>query len=503
MILMEKRPPVVGILGHIDHGKSTLLDYIRKTNITEKEAGGITQHISAYEITHKREDGREAKITFLDTPGHEAFANIRTRGANVADIVVLIVSGEDGVRPQTLEVYKYIQSNSIPYLVAITKMDKPNTDLDRTKQNLAENGIYVEGYGGDVSAIPVSAKTGLGVNELIEMVLLMSDLRELKGEKDKPGEGVIIESRLDPKRGIMATGIIKDGTVSTGEFAASTGTWAPLRFLLDAADNQVEELSFSSPVQIFGWDKLPSVGAEFKTFLKKDDALAYASAAEKTGTNAEKRRAIQHDSLSSQEESAYLPIIIKADTSGSLEAIEDEINKLSRERITPKIILSGVGTIGENDIKQAITTPGTIILGFHAKVDNAAKALAERSAISITLFDIIYELTDHVAKLLAEKEPRIEVEEITGSAKILKIFSTVKNKQVVGGRVLSGSISLNNTVKIIRRDSEIARGKIRELQQAKAKADSVIEGSEFGTLIESKTEIAPGDIIEAVTLVTK
>src|SRR3989344_3771556 len=160
MILMEKRPPVVGILGHIDHGKSTLLDYIRKTNITEKEAGGITQHISAYEITHKREDGREAKITFLDTPGHEAFANIRTRGANVADIVVLIVSGEDGVRPQTLEVYKYIQSNSIPYLVAITKMDKPNTDLDRTKQNLAENGIYVEGDGGDVSAIPVSAKTG-------------------------------------------------------------------------------------------------------------------------------------------------------------------------------------------------------------------------------------------------------------------------------------------------------------------------------------------------------
>lgn len=504
---MEKRPPVVSILGHIDHGKSTLLDYIRKTNIVEKEAGGITQHISAYEVV--RPDGN--KITFLDTPGHEAFANVRTRGASVADIAVLIVSGEDGPKPQTLEVYKYIENAKLPFIVAITKVDKPTADVERTKQLLAESGIYVEGYGGSVPFVPISAKTGQGVDELIELITLQADLLDLSGNKETLAEGVIIESRLDPKRGLTAVAIIKNGTISKGLFAACGTSWAPLRMLLDAQGRQVESLSFSSPVQIIGWSELPAIGSGFKTFLKKVEAIKFA---DESRNNLEAVGAreiwsqpdfhrVKDSTIASAEAISTLPLILKADTAGSLEAIESELMKLSRERIIAKIILAAVGTIGENDVKLALTTPGALILGFHTKVDSAAANLAERSGVPINLFTIIYELTDRVKALLAEREPRVEVEETSGAAKVLKLFSSTKNKQVLGARVLSGIISKNNTVKIMRRDSEIGRGKVRELQQAKVATEKVEEGAEFGAMVESKTEIAHGDILEAVSMTTK
>jgi translation initiation factor IF-2 len=491
---MEPRPPVVGILGHIDHGKSSLLDYIRKSNVVSTEAGGITQHISAYEVTRHSKDGRETKITFLDTPGHEAFQNVRTRGASVADIAVLIVSGEDGVKPQTLEVYKYIESAKLPFIVAITKVDKTTADVERVKQNLAENGIYVEGYGGSVSFVPVSAKTGQGIDDLLDMIVLQSEILELTGNKEELGSGIIIESRLDPKRGITAVGIIKNGTVSKSTFAASGTAMTPLRFLLDAEGNQSDELSFSSPVQIVGWDKLPPIGSEFKTFLKKDEALEYIDGQKE---EAKKPAAAPATDIRT------LPIILKADTAGSLEAVQNEVAKLSRERIIPKVIAASVGTLGEGDVKLAISTPGTIILGFHTKTDSSAASLAERSGVAINLFDIIYELTDRVSTLLTEGEPRIEVEEVAGSAKVLKLFSIAKGKQVLGARVLSGRIGLGNNLKIIRRESEVGRAKVRELQQAKIASQEVLEGSEFGAMIESKLEIAPGDILEAITLVTK
>jgi translation initiation factor IF-2 len=488
------RPPIVGIFGHIDHGKSSLLDYIRKSNVVEKEAGGITQHLSAYEVTRQRVDGHLSKITFLDTPGHEAFQNIRTRGASAADIAILVVSGEDGVKPQTLEVYKFIEEVKLPYLVAVTKMDKPSANLDRVKQSLAENGILVEGYGGDIPMAAVSAKTGVGVDELLDLISLMAEMKEIKGDPEEMGEGVIIESRLDHKRGITATCVIKNGTVRKGAFAAGGGAWAPLRFLIDSDGNNAEELTFSAPVQIVGWDKLPRVGVEFKTFLKKDEAIEYANSQPTTNN----QQPIHPD-----EAKVTLPIILKADTAGSLEAVENEIGKLSRERIALKIISSGVGSVSENDVKLALTTPGTTLLGFHTKADRQAESLAERKAISIQLFDIIYELTDLVRKLLEEREPRIEVEEVTGAAKVLKIFSATKNKQVIGARVLSGQFAIGNSIKIMRREADIGRGKVRELQQAKVATQEVAEGSEFGALIESKIEIAPGDALEAVAMVTK
>lgn len=492
------RPPVVGILGHIDHGKSTLVDYIRKSNVVEKEAGGITQHISAYEVRRVREDGRETHITFLDTPGHEAFQNVRTRGAGAADIAVLIVSGEDGVKPQTLEVYKHIQESRVPFIVAITKIDKPTADVERTKQSLAENGIYVEGYGGDIPFVALSAKTGQGVEELLETISLLADLIDLKGDPEAMGSGVIIESRLDPKRGITAVGIVKNGTVRRGTFAATGTAMSPLRFILDFEGKQIDELTFSSPIQIVGWDKLPQAGSEFATFLKKEGALSYL---EEMKELEEKPKVLPKENIDS--DSITLPLIIKADTAGSLEAIENEVGKLFRDRIYPKIISSGVGTVSESDVKLAIATPGTIILGFNNKVDSNAGSLAERSGIEISLFSIIYELTENIFKLLEEKEPRIQVEETSGSAKVLKLFSAAKGKQVLGARVLSGKITLGANVRIVRREAEIGRGKVRELQQAKIAAGEVQEGAEFGAMVESKMEVAPGDVLEAVELVTK
>jgi len=498
------RPPVVAILGHIDHGKSTLIDYIRKTNVTGAEAGGITQHINTYEIVHTSQDGREKHITFLDTPGHEAFSNIRIHCANVADIAALIVSAEDGVKPQTLEVLKQIKECHLPYLVVITKIDKPSADILRTKQNLAENEIYVEGYGGSTPVVALSAKTGEGVDEFLEMIGLISELEEKMADRDALGSGVIIESRRDAKRGIVAVGIIKDGTLRPGLFAAAKagqaathGTIAPIRFLLDAEGKLVDELSFSSPVQIVGWDKMPTIGEEFKTFLKKDEALAFAAP---TSGKADIPIQIQSDI---KKNFSFLPMVLKADTAGSLDAVTGELKKLSRERIAPQVILSGIGGINENDVKSAIAATGAIIIGFNTKVEPRVILLAERSGITILVFNVIYELTDKIKELLSEREPRMEIETIIGISKVLKLFGITKGRQIIGGRVLSGQIKRGSIVKIIRRETELGVGKVKELQQSKIATDSVNEGVEFGAMIESKIEVAPGDILDAVILVTK
>src|SRR3990167_160736 len=437
------RPPVVAILGHIDHGKSSLINYIRKTNIVEKEVGSITQHPSAYEIT--RSNG--SRITFIDTPGHEAFTSIRTRCASVADTAVLIVSAEDGVKPQTIEVIKYIKECGLPYLVAITKVDKPTADINRAKQSLAENEVYVEGYGGNISVVEVSSVTGQGVDDLLDMVSLMAEMEAKTADPEALGSGVIIESRMDPKRGISAVGIIHDGTVRRALFAATSGAIAPIRFLLDAESNNVEELTFSSPVQIVGWDKMPIVGAEFKTFLKKEDAIAFAKEQQNKMGESKSEKA-PREGVSS------LNIVLKADTAGSLEAIKTELDKLSRERIAPRIILSNVGGIGENDVKSALSATEVIIIGFNTKVDREASSIAERSGITILTFAIIYELTNKVKELLSLKEPRIEVEEIESTSKVLKLFGTAKGKQVIGGRVVSGVLKRGALIKIIRREAE-------------------------------------------------
>lgn len=491
-----KRPPVVAIMGHIDHGKSTLLDFIRKSNVVEKEAGGITQHLGSYELAHKGKDGEEQKITFLDTPGHEAFFAIRKRGASTADIAILVVSAEDGVKPQTLEAFECIKSTKMPYVVAINKIDKPGADIERTKQNLAENEIFLEGYGGHTPWTAISAKTGQGIPELLDLLLLVAELEELKGNPDAPAEGVVIESNLDTKKGITATVVIKNGTIKSGQFAVSGKSLAPLRIMENFSGKKISEATFSSPIKIIGWDTMPKVGEKFFCFKDKKKAQ------EAIGLASEKEE-VEKSSTEEGEEKFQIPVIVKADTSGSLEALIYELNKIRNERAEIKILLSGVGPISENDIKTAGINEGSLVLGFNIKADSRAESLALRSGIEIKTFDIIYKLTEWLTEIVKERTPSIDVEETAGSAKILKTFSKNKDKQIVGGKVESGEILANSPVKILRRNAEIGKGHIKELQHSKQKVGSVPEGEEFGMLIESKIEIVPGDRMEVYKVVRK
>lgn len=483
------RPPVVVVMGHIDHGKSSLLDYIRKTNTTDKEEGGITQHISAYEAEIVI-SGQKRKITFLDTPGHEAFCSIRIRGAQVADIAVLVVSAEDGVKPQTIEALNCINSDSMPFIVALNKIDKARTNADKVKQNLAENGVLVEGWGGTVPIVYISAKTGEGVPELLEMIALQADIEELKGDPSAPAEGFVVESGLNPRQGISANLIIKDGSLKTGMFVAATGAWTPVRAIESFSGETLKEAGFSSPIKITGWNDIPLVGSKFKTFIKKEEAVEFSA----QNVNREK------DKKTASESSAYLEIVVKTDTFGSLNAVEHELEKLGNEKISVKIISKGVGAISEKDLKTA-NVKKCLVLGFNVNADRSAEALAMRDGTEIKTFKIIYELIDYVKEKIKSSTPEETVEKITGSAKILKVFSKNKDKQVIGAKMEEGEIKSGGVVKILRRDSLIGTGKIKELQVQKIKTGEVKEGSEFGMMIESKIELVPGDALKATSLV--
>ncbi len=484
-------------MGHIDHGKSTLLDYIRKTNIVAKEAGGITQHISAYEVHHNGADGSDKRITFLDTPGHEAFRGMRIRGAHVADIAVLVVSAEDGVKAQTLEAYKSIKAAKIPFIVAINKIDKPNANIELTKQTLAESEIYVEGYGGDIPWVGISAKVGTGVSELLDTMLLVAELAELKGDGTKPAEGVIIESRMDPKKGMTGTMVITDGTLSRGTFVVAEDAMAPVRVIENFLGKSIDEATFSSPIRLTGWTGIPPVGATVKTYKTK-------KAAEEAVMEAKRgKKSAQHEETLPKNDVVLLPLIIKTDVAGSLEAIEHELAKLKHDRVRIKIIQKGVGSVAESDIKNALGTGDTLVIGFHVKADALAADLASRNNLEIHFFDIIYKLSEWVEEVMLERAPHVEVEEEMGELRILRFFSQQKEKQVIGGRVEKGKLSVGAKFKIMRRDAFIGEGKITELQQQKIKCKEVLEGNECGLMVESKFTVAERDLLVPYTVVRK
>ncbi len=493
----KERAPVVAIMGHIDHGKSTLLAYIRQSKKPLNEAGGITQHISAYEVLHTASDGAVHPITFLDTPGHEAFFGIRKRGAKVADIVVLVVSAEDGVKPQTIEAFKLIKESNTPMIVAINKIDKEGANIERTKQTLVENEIYIEGWGGDIPFVPLSAKTGQGVDELLDMILLVAEMQSLTGNPDLPGEGMILESNRDIKKGISATCVIKNGTIEKGMYITSGIATAPIRIMENYLGKAVDKATFSSPVKIIGWDTLPEVGAGFKTHKNREEARE----------EIEKEKTKMREKTDSSDEIVagenFTPVIIKADTGSSLEATLSEVKKLGSDRMKARVISSGIGPISENDVRLADGEEKSIVIGFNVKIDGPAKSLAERNEIEIEVFDIIYKLNEWLDDALKNRTPKIKVAEPTGTAKVLKVFSKIKDKQILGGRTEKESIKLGAQVKIIRRDEIIGEGKIRDLQQNKNSTDEVREGNEFGALVEAKIEIAPGDKLESFIIVEK
>lgn len=487
------RPPVVAVMGHIDHGKSTLLDYIRKTNIASGEAGGITQHLSAYEINIPYQ-GQDRSITFLDTPGHAAFTGMRERGADVADIAILVVSADDGVKTQTIEALNTIRNANIPYIVAINKIDKPGANIDKAKQMLAENEVLVEGYGGTIPWVPISALVGTGISDLLESILLVADMEEFIADNTKIAEGLVIESNLDSKRGITATIIIKDGILKKGNFVVAGNAIATTRIMENFLGKNVSEVVPSGAVRLVGFDSLPEVGSPIKVFEKKKDAEKFVSNKENQTENTQIPNFNNTDKV--------VPIVIKTDVFGTSEAIEKELKNIEIEGLRIKIISKGIGAISENDIHLAQSDKETIILGFNVDIDARAKIANENIGATVQIFNIIYKLTEWLAEELEKRRPLKEVKEIVGRAKVLKTFSQQKDKQVLGCKVEAGVIIHGAQVNIIRREFNLATGKIVELQQAKQKVKEIQEG-EYGMMVESKTEIAPGDVLEVFNLVTK
>ncbi len=487
--LIEKRGPVVAIMGHIDHGKSTLLDYIRKANVVGGEAGGITQHISAYEVEHA-----ERMITFLDTPGHAAFAKTRERGASIADIAVLIVSAEDGVKEQTMGAYEFIKESGIPFIVAINKIDSAKADSEKTKYSLVEKGIYLEGMGGDVSYNEISAKTGQGVDDLLDTILLAADLEELEADRNALGTGIVLESSLDPKKGISATLIIKDGTINSGNHIVSGAAQAPVRIMEDYAGSQIKTASFSKPIKIIGFDAQPASGSTFRVFETKKAAQEYI----KDGPQEEKAEKVVLDP-----KKETVPLIIKTDVIGSLEAIKHQIEEMDTSSAVFKIVSEGVGDITENDIRQAGADKKAVVVGFHVGQSRTATDLAETFDIEIKKFDIIYELTDFLSEALETRRTRIESEKVFGEAKIIRVFSWTNKGGVIGGKVKEGVLETGDKVVIVRRDIEIGRGVIKGLQKGKMEATIIQTDEEFGMMISSKYEIAEGDRVRAVRTVSE
>lgn len=490
------RPPVVVVMGHVDHGKSTLLDYIRKSNVVDKEAGGITQHISAYEVTHKDEHGENRRITFLDTPGHEAFSKMRARGASAADIAILVVSADDGVKAQTLEAYNTIIDSNTPYIVAINKIDKPNANVEKVKMELVEKGIYLEGLGGDIPFVLISAKSGAGIDELLGMILLVADMHNFTGNPSIAATGIIIEANREPKRGISATALIKDGTVSSGMFIVAGGALVSTRIMENFLGKPIKEATFSSPIRLVGFESIPEVGSTFIACATKKEAEKYMEIykEESLSTVANSREIVS---------GKQIPLIIKTDVMGTIEALEKEINKLNTAEISFKIIGKSVGAVNESDLKMGAVNKETVIVGFNTKIDSGARDLNESLHVDVKFFDVIYKLTDYLRELIEERRPRQEQMEITGTLKVLKTFGATKDKQVVGGKVVEGRITIGGTVRILRRDFEIGRGTIAELQTNKIKAKEVLEGNECGLQVESKITIAPGDVLEAFIMSIK
>ena len=463
-----ERPPVIVIMGHVDHGKSTLLDHIRKSNVVAGEAGGITQHVSAYEIEHKKK-----RITFLDTPGHEAFSAMRSRGAAVADIAVLVVAADDSVKAQTLDAKKAIDDAGVPFIVAINKIDKPNANPMKVKQDLAEHEVLVENYGGNVPCVEISAKAGDGIPELLDMMLLVAELEELKGDTTKPAEGVVIESHMDGKRGATATIVIKDGSINRDTCVVADKSFAPVRILEDFAGNSINEATFSSPIVIAGFSTVPTVGSPIAIAENKKEAeKLVAQGATATAKSAEVTK--------KSREQVIVPILIKSDVIGTLEAITEQVATLGDELVAAQIIHQGVGDVSENDITVISAGEQPIIVGFNVKVDKRAKDAAERLSFNIETFSVIYELTEYITKELEKRRPRLTEEVVIGKAKVLKLFGANKDKQILGGVVVDGILRFDKKLRVIRNDAEVARASILELQQGKQKVEEVETDVQFG-----------------------
>jgi len=473
---LERRPPIAVIMGHVDHGKTTLLDYIRSTNVAPREAGGITQSIGAYEIEHAGQ-----KITFIDTPGHEAFSKMRARGARVADLAILVVAADDGVKPQTKDALKYILAEKVPFVVAINKIDKANADIDKAINDLMQLGVYLEGRGGDVSWHAISAKTGEGVSELLDLLLLTSELEDIHCSGDHVSSGVVVSVKLDGKRGIMTSVIVKNGTLEQGAMIATHSAVGKVKILENYLGKTVKELIPSAPAMVFGFESSPKVGEIF--CAHRDEKILRASLEQFE----RERQEVVKSLIAKDDVSKRVPLFLKADELGSLEVLKDTIESLVTT-LPIIIIKASVGSITENDTKDAEGMKATII-GFHTKIDKAAQNMRETKKINIITSDIIYELVDALseyAKNAIEKERR--------AIEILGVFGQPKGKErVVGGRIIFGPIHGHESFEVWNGDKKIGDGRILNLQSNKKDINEGKKDMEVGMLVECENEIRVGN----------
>jgi len=474
---LQTRPPVVVVLGHVDHGKSSLLEAIKDLKITVKESGGITQHIGAYEIEHK---GKQ--ITFIDTPGHEAFSAMRSRGAKVADIAVLVIAAEDGVKEQTKEAISHIKKAGIPMIVAINKIDKPEANPEKVKRELSSEDILVESMGGKIPSVEVSAKTGKGIPELLEIILLVAEIEDLKGDISKPAEGAVVESYLDSKKGAVATLLLRNGILKKGDILGTSFAVGKVRILEDFQGNSIEKALPSMPVIVLGFEDVPWVGDKFKAYNNLEEARE----------NLEKEEASLPEPIVLEPDKKILNLVLKVDVLGSLEAIEEILKNLKQEEVVLRILKAEVGDINESDVKLAEGAKAKIV-GFRVKADTVAKKLASRLNISIMKFDVIYELVQAVREFFKKmKEPK-EVRVDLGEVEILEIFLIDKKRQIIGGKVKSGEIERGARVEVYRKKEKAGEGKIAGLKRGEKDVQSVKEGSECGLLFEGDVKIEQGD----------
>lgn len=477
------RPPVVTILGHVDHGKTTLLDFIRKTSVVAREHGGITQAIGAYQVEH------EGKlVTFIDTPGHAAFEKMRARGAQLADIAVLVVALDDGVMPQTVEAIKHIQAASIPMVVAVNKIDLPGINvkvqMEKIKKQLSDQKVLVEEYGGDVPLAPISAKTGEGMPELLENINLVAEIHEFKGNPQKLASGVIIESHLDRHRGPLATVLVRDGSLKKGDVISVAGISSKVRGMFDWAGKPVDLALPSMPVEVLGFNQVPPIGVKFG---EKEDVVAK--------TEKEKVVTSLIDRLK-EEETQVLNVIIKADKEGSLEAIKTLIDDFNKEERHIKIVLLGTGEIGDSDIELAIATKA-IVLGFNVRVTPGVGRMVEAGNVLVRTYQVIYELADELQDVVTGILKPGKVEEVFGRVQVLAEFPYGKLEKIAGCKVLEGTISKGPKVRIVRGGEVIGETKIKSLKKAKEEVQKVEKGNECGMLFESAIDFQVGDLVES------
>lgn len=483
---LSPRPPIVTILGHVDHGKTTLLDTIRKASVASGEAGGITQHISAYQAKKHKQ-----LITFIDTPGHEAFSAMRKRGLSIADIAILVVAADDGVRPQTKEVIEYLKEHKLPVIVAINKIDKPEAKPERVKQELAEHGILFEEWGGETMCTEISAKSNINIDKLLDNILLLAEVEDFRADAKRDGFAVILESHLDPQKGPVATALIRTGTLKVGQDVVAGGTFGRIRRIEDWSGKNLLTAGPSTPATLYGFNTAPQtndvvqvVSGKGLARLRSKEALLKDNAKSKVGK-------IQSDE---EKEMKRLCIVLKADVQGSLEAIEQILSTVQSDEVILEIISTGVGSITESDVRSA-ESAHALLVGFSTEPTSVAKRLAETSKVEIVTYNIIYKLVDALKDRLAALLPPEIVRTDSGRLSVLAIFKTGKRDMIVGGRVAEGKLLRGSQIEIKRGDEIVGTGTMQNLQQNKQNVDEVGQGNECGVVFEGTLKIQVGDTL--------